>query len=169
MANFMGIQRLAWDRKVQVANRKNMKAAQSHRPPAFTVIELLVMIFTVTMLLVLLFSGVPRVRKQARLKQCFSNLKHISLAFRIWHYGLPTTSSPQRLGSEGGTMESMLDGQIFPTFQVISNELGNPKLLVCPSDNRAPATNFSGVTNVNVSYFFGVDASDQNPYLFLCR
>ena len=64
-------------------------------------------------------------------------------------------------------MESMLNGQIFPTFQAISNELGNPKLLICPSDNRAPATSFSGVTNISISYFFGVDVTEAEPYFFM--
>jgi hypothetical protein len=39
MANFMGIQRLGWSRKVQVANRMKPKTTSAPRQIAFTVIE----------------------------------------------------------------------------------------------------------------------------------
>jgi prepilin-type processing-associated H-X9-DG protein len=51
----------------------------------------------------------------------------------------------------------------FRQFQTLSNELVSPKLLVCPADNRAAATNFAGLQNANVSYFVGVDADYSQP------
>jgi len=66
-------------------------------------------------------------------------------------------------------MESITNGQVFHTFQVMSNELlGNASLLVCPSDNRAPSNDFGlGLANSNVSYFVGVDADETEPNLIL--
>jgi hypothetical protein len=52
----------------------------------------------------------------------------------------------------------------------MSNELSTPWILVCPEDtNRIAAYSFAGfVANSNVSYFVGVDVTnDMNPQLFL--
>ena len=65
----------------------------------------------------------------------------------------------------GGAMESASRGNIVPIFQVVSNELNTPKILICPADtNRVAAANFSsGFDNKNVSYFVGVDADTVYP------
>lgn len=65
----------------------------------------------------------------------------------------------------GGSIETITNGQLFHTFQVMSNELNfDAKLIVCPSDNRGPARDFTnGLSNANVSYFVGVDAADTEP------
>jgi len=168
MANFMGIQRLVWNKKVQVANRTNMKTTPSRRRLAFTAIELLVMIVTIVLLLVLLFSGVPRARKEARLKQCVDNLKQVGLAFRVWSGDSSDRMPMQASAEQGGSKESIINGAVFHTFQVMSNELNDPKLLICPSDNRTAARDFvASLANANVSYFVGVDATDTEPSLFL--
>ena len=145
---------------------KPNKAQPPHRR-AFTVIELIVLAFTVVMLLVLLFAGIPRIRKEARLKQCSNNLKQVGLAFRIW----PSDSDRfhmRETQERGGTMESVTSGAVFQTFQVMSNELAmNAKLLICPADNQQPAASFPMLSNTNVSYFVGTDAEDTEPNMFL--
>ena len=62
---------------------------------------------------------------------------------------------------------------------MISNELSTPKVLVCPSDERSAQTNFSMqvgdastvqgqyFNNWEVSYFLGIDASENNPQMIL--
>jgi hypothetical protein len=57
----------------------------------------------------------------------------------------------------------------FRYFQVMSNEIGNPKILICPADkSRKPATNFTSDFNSNhLSYFIGLDANPQQPQVFL--
>ena len=59
-------------------------------------------------------------------------------------------------------------------FQVLQNELGTPKVVVCPSDDRPASQNFNtngtGATftgNTNVSYFVGVGASENLPQSLL--
>ena len=50
----------------------------------------------------------------------------------------------------------------------MSNELSNPRVMVCPADVKEAATNFSDFDNRNVSYFVDVDASLTNTDGWLC-
>ena len=68
---------------------------------------------------------------------------------------------------KGGTMEFTTGADTFRHFQVMSNELSTPKILVCPADTRVAATNFVRLKNQNVSYFVGLEANDANPQRFL--
>ncbi len=57
---------------------------------------------------------------------------------------------------------------VYVHFQVMSNELSTPRILLCPADVQAAvATNFSGLNNSNTSYFVGLDARDTTPDMFL--
>ncbi len=50
----------------------------------------------------------------------------------------------------------------------MSNELSNPKILVCPSDTRQAAADFTRLNNQNISYFICLDVvSDANPEMLL--
>jgi len=94
--------------------------------------------------------------------QCVNNLKQIGLAFRIWE-GDNGDKLPMRVpANKGGAMEPALRGNVAPVFQVMSNELSTPKILVCPADaDRSVANGFvSGFDNSHVSYFAGLDAND---------
>ncbi len=63
--------------------------------------------------------------------------------------------------------------QIFRHFQVLSNELSVPRVLLCPSDvkNRQESTNFQmdfeSKGNVAISYFIGADADEVEPSMML--
>src|SRR6185312_5046570 len=55
-------------------------------------------------------------------------------------------------------------------FQVMSNELSTPWILICPAESdrlRARATNFDFLSNSNLSYFIGVDANETNSQMIL--
>jgi hypothetical protein len=66
-------------------------------------------------------------------------------------------------------MELVLTGDVVATFQVMSNELSTPKVLICPADvSRDYATNFTtDFHNNRISYFIGVDADDNYPQRIL--
>ena len=101
--------------------------------------------------------------------QCVNNLKQIGLAFRIWE-GDNGDKLPMRVpAKKGGAMEPALRGNVAPVFQVMSNELATPRILLCPADaDRFAAKNFTtGFDNSTVSYFAGVDAADDKPAMFL--
>ena len=63
-------------------------------------------------------------------------------------------------------MESVTTGEVFRHFRAMSNELGTPKVLVCPADNRKAALIFSVLSNVKISYFVGANAADTLPQSF---
>jgi prepilin-type N-terminal cleavage/methylation domain-containing protein/prepilin-type processing-associated H-X9-DG protein len=101
--------------------------------------------------------------------QCVNNLKQIGLAFRIWE-GDNGDKLPARVSErKGGAMEPALRGNVAPVFQVMSNELATPRILLCPADaDRFAAENFTaGFDNSTISYFAGLDAADDKPAMFL--
>ena len=67
-------------------------------------------------------------------------------------------------------MELVSAGNVAACFQVMSNELSTPKILLCPADTRRIwATNFSAYfDNSHISYFVGLDVTNEtNPQMFL--
>jgi len=70
---------------------------------------------------------------------------------------------------DGGAMELAATGNAVATYQILSNELKTPTILICPTDKtRSAATNFTtGFTARNITYFVGVDANTNYPRIFL--
>jgi hypothetical protein len=66
-------------------------------------------------------------------------------------------------------LEYALTSEVFRHFQVLSNELHTPKVLVCPQDQGRVRTNvFAGFRgNANLSYFVGLDADESKFWMFL--
>jgi uncharacterized membrane protein len=108
--------------------------------------------------------------------QSINNLKQIGIAFRIWE-GNHGDKYPFNVSqAQGGTRElCQPDGNGYeqnpaPTFKVLANALGSPKLLVCPGDPaKHPAASFASLTADNISYQLrtGPDINDQNPQAVL--
>ncbi|HEY5233220.1 MAG TPA: hypothetical protein VIK35_06790 [Verrucomicrobiae bacterium] len=71
--------------------------------------------------------------------------------------------------TNGGAMELIATGNVAACFQVMSNDLSTPIILICPQDtNHFFATNFStGFSAKNISYFVGLDANTNSPQAFL--
>lgn len=99
---------------------------------------------------------------------CANNPKQISIAYLVWstdNGGHPPSKVPV---SQGGAMEDVERGSSVRYFQVMSNELGTPKILVCPEDSaRRTATNFSSLQMRNISYFIAPDAVGAVSKLWL--
>jgi hypothetical protein len=87
-------------------------------------------------------------------------MRQIGLAFRVWAADNGDHLPMQVSVTNGGTLELVASGAVYPHFQVMSNELYTPKVLLCPEDKRRRyATNFPlGLTDTNVSYFLNVDS-----------
>jgi prepilin-type processing-associated H-X9-DG protein len=135
---------------------------------SFTLVELLVIVATLIVVALVLVPALVDHRRLVGTKACQYNLKQVGLAFRtsaLGHEDNPTLVST----NQGGTMELVDSGQVFVHFRAISNELGAPKLLVCPMDKSkvAAAGFFAGFCDSNVSYFIGADATDTDPKMFL--
>lgn len=102
--------------------------------------------------------------------ECVNNLKQDGLAFRIWEGDHGNRYPMSEHETNGGTLDFTTGPNEFRHFQIMSNELETPKVLICPEEsdrNRFCATNFINVGNSNLSYFVGVDATENYPSMIL--
>jgi prepilin-type processing-associated H-X9-DG protein len=148
---------------------------------AFTLIELLIVFVCVGMVASIFLPTLARPKVYAQRINCVNNLKQIGVAFRTWALDNSDKYPAQVSITNGGTMELVDSGIVWPHFSVMSNELSTPKILVCPEDvarTRWTAATFGSpipgaancipfCSNTNVSYFVGVDAHDTQPAMFL--
>jgi len=159
-----------------------MKNTRNTKFGAFTLIELLVVIAIIAILAGLLLPALAQAKKKAQRINCVNNLKQVGTAFRLWS-GDNQDKYPQQVSTAlGGAMingAAVLPVNTFTIFQVMSNELNTPKIVICPSDgDRSAASNFLSVgvssgtvrgdfNNLRVSYFVGRDADETMPSMFL--
>ena len=133
----------------------------------FTLVMLLVVVAVIAILAAMLLPALAGAHDRARRIQCVNNLKQCGLAFRIWE-GDNGDKYPMDVPlAKGGTKECDTGADTFRHFQVMSNELSTPKILICPADTRTAANNFTRLKNQNISYFVGLEANDMNPQMFL--
>ena len=110
-----------------------------------------------------LFAGnLAATKRRTQSINCVNNLKQIGIAFRLWE-GDNNDKYPMAVSvTNGGAMELVATGNVAACFQVMSNELNTPKILLCPEDTRRVwATNFSTLNNSNISYFVGLDVTND--------
>ncbi|HUB86599.1 MAG TPA: hypothetical protein VMB22_01815 [Verrucomicrobiae bacterium] len=133
----------------------------------FTFTALLVIIAVLAVLAAMLLPALASAKRRAQRINCVNNLKQAGLAFRIWE-GDNEDKFPMAVpSSQGGTMGFDTGVDTFRNYQVMSNELGTARILICPSDTRVAARNFTSLSNQNVSYFVDLDANDASPQMFL--
>ena len=134
-----------------------------------------VVIAILVILAALLLPGLAAAKRKSSRVYCVTNLKQIGLAYRIWE-GDNGDIYPMGVSvTRGGSMELVQMGDAVSTFQVMSNELSTTKILICDGDPNNPgdtsrtfATNFSELSNSNLSYFVGVDVTNElHPQLIL--
>jgi hypothetical protein len=131
----------------------------------------------------LLLPSLASAKKMVSQINCINNLKQIGTAVRLWAGDHNDRFPDQVPVSEGGlartnaTRIRAMDA--FRYFQVMSNELNTPKILLCPADKArkdACGTNFNFqsegpnaffTNNRVVSYFVGVGAADDRPRMLL--
>jgi hypothetical protein len=96
--------------------------------------------------------------------RCPSNLKQTALGFCLYASDHEDRFPWQLTTNLGGTLEYLDSSQVYRHFSSISNELQNPKILVCPSDSsRTRSMNWTSLTNANISYF--IVMSTNQPVL----
>ena len=135
--------------------------------PGFTLVGLLIIIAVIAILAAMLLPALASAKRKSKRINCVNNLKQDGLAFRLWE-GDNGDKYPMAVSTnKNGTMEYAEDGNAFRHFQVMSNELSTPKILVCPADDRTAAASFARLKNQNVSYFVGLDATEVRPQMLL--
>ena len=146
-----------------------MKTQTSQKCAAMTLFEvLLVIVILAVLFAILLPAMIPAPRYSNRIS-CVNQLKEISLGYRIWEQDNRDLYPMAVSVTNGGAMEWAAAGDVAAVFQVMSNELSTPKILICPQDvMHAPAANFAtGFSAKNISYFASVNASEANPQMML--
>src|SRR5829696_7434326 len=136
---------------------------------AFTLIELLCVIAVIGILAALLLPAVTRARERGQRIACISQLRQAGLAFHGFAHDHQNKFPMQVAANAGGSAPSpqlqMFEpfGVTARHFQLLAADLITPKLLHCPADTRPTALSFGGLTDLNVSYFVGLNAEMAKP------
>lgn len=133
-----------------------------------TFVEVIFVLFSLCILAALLLAtmSAPRVRKDVG---CVNQLKLMSQVARVWttdhNDGFPTAVSSTN--SHGTFLPT--SGYAEAIFQMSSNELGSPRVLVCPADlGRRPARSFGvPLAATNLSYFVNAEGGKAGPHAFM--
>jgi prepilin-type processing-associated H-X9-DG protein len=142
---------------------------QKQRNRAMTMVAVLVVVAVLIILVVMLLPVLAAAKRRASKINCVSNLKQVNLSFLIWA-GDNNSKYPMAVSTSLGGVRESIELENTPScFQVMSNELSTPRILVCPEDaNRVSATNFDNDFNgSHISYFIGVDADKDHPQRIL--
>ena len=125
----------------------------------FTLIELLVVIAIIAILAALLLPAKTG-RGDRRIPWCMSNQRQIAIALTMFQGDHGGQYPWQVSTTNNGSFELVANGLASDQFSILATYLGKqPQVLRCPVDKaRQAATNFSTLTNTNISYFLNLDA-----------
>jgi competence protein ComGC len=160
------LRRFDWTEFLAARKIEAMKPRVSQqKTAALTRVEVVVVVFVMGILLAMLLPALSKAKRRASHINCENSIKQIELAFRIWAE-YHNDKFPMEVSLvNGGTMELVVTGDVVTTFQVMSNELLTPRIVVCYSDaGHEEATNFAvNFTAKNISYFISIDVSHDQP------
>jgi hypothetical protein len=144
----------------------NASTLELTRARAFTRLELAATVTALFLLSLVVLPVLANTKPRADRVTCVNNLRLLGRAEHIW-----ATDHEDQMPwwvdeSEGGARWSILRNNAWFNYGVMTNELGTPTILACPSDaGTRPARDFSSVAggffhpgnkNNSVSYFIGL-------------
>ncbi len=136
------------------------------RAGAFTFLELLLLVVAICAVVLGLLLPVMRRGDGSRSTQCLNNLKQVALAQIIWaSEHVDGARFPFEVPvNEGGLQEVAVERRSSVSYyRELSNVLGSPKILACPTDRQAKsAEDFAALTSSGVSYFLNVGPTSTN-------
>lgn len=147
------------------------------RQTAFTFWELIVVLAIVAVLIAMLLPAMSKTKVHVNRIRCDNNLKQIALSFKMF-----ADDNEQKFPffvTNSVAFQNTNDAWLH--FLALSNELGIPKILICPQDIQRHATTaaiFPPDTNSNypslsilqnkaVSYFVNLDGDETKPDMVL--
>jgi prepilin-type processing-associated H-X9-DG protein len=158
-----------------------MKRNRRFAEIAFTRLELLAVLATLALFAGVALPVLANTKARSQRLTCFANLRQIGHALQVWGNEHANRTPWRTDVSEGGTFHSStpLRNNAWFQFAWMSNELGTPKILVCPADqnvgnSRVIASNWStsdfrggyatiGFRDRASSYTIGLDAFFDQP------
>lgn len=143
----------------------NPKPSSGKTSPAFTLLEVLVVVAFVLILIVALLPQPGESRRQLT-NACLSNLRQHALAYTLWSSS-NSNQFPWEVSTKlGGSLELRETGTTADHFQAITNFLPTPVLWRCLADReRLTAPPYGPLTSTNLSYFISLDATVRHPNL----
>jgi prepilin-type processing-associated H-X9-DG protein len=131
---------------------------------AFSLPELMALTAISVLIMLALLPWFSRNRHRDHFQtKCANNLRNVGLAFRIFAAD-NNDLLPFQIDGPIVTKGFVAKEDAFKHFLALSNELSTPKIILCPKDSgRIDATNWSGFSNANLSYFVGLTAAQTMP------
>ena len=145
-----------------------MKRSSSSRVRGFTLIELLVVIAIIAILAALLLPALSGAKKKGKGAECINNQKQNGIGLRLWANDNGEKFPWNVDMANGGSLGSL---DWTDHFRSLSNELGTPKVLYCPTDKQRTAGELWAAPGLDgdrhVSFFVGLDAEETKPQTIL--
>jgi hypothetical protein len=129
---------------------------------AFTLMELLALIMILALLLFMILPMIDRrIGDRDPNVHCMINQRQIGIGMIMWSEDHSRAFPPHVSKTNEGTSEVFSSAGASVHFGALSNYLSKScNVLVCPTDKKKlAATNFSLLTDRNVSYFFNLDTA----------
>src|SRR3954468_14533384 len=107
---------------------------------AFCRTDVLFCVFGVSLLFAMAASLCASSKSESQRAICFNNLRQIGRAFHVWgsdHDDRLPWQVSYTLGTAAGTGGNPLSPNTFFQYSWVSNQLGTPKILVCPADSAS--------------------------------